>query len=153
MNVKDLIKNSKKLVLDTGIYIEYFQTKENKIKEYLRETLFTDESEVRIYANYILKSEIYYVLCRALGKQKAGELLNEIEMFLIFEESRILYELAGKIKCKFSISLADCYSIATGIVQNCSVLFLEEEELSEDTIKQINREFKSDLHIIDIDKF
>ena len=47
----------------------------NKVKEYLRETLFTDESEVKIYANYILKSEIYYVLCRALGKQKAGDLI------------------------------------------------------------------------------
>ncbi|MHA1491552.1 MAG: hypothetical protein ACTSRI_18095 [Promethearchaeota archaeon] len=70
MIVKDLIKNSKKLVLDTGIYIEYFKTKEDKIKEYLRKTLFTDESEVKIYANYILKSEIYYVLCRALGKEK-----------------------------------------------------------------------------------
>ncbi|MHA1657883.1 MAG: PIN domain-containing protein [Promethearchaeota archaeon] len=120
MIVKDLIKNSKKLVLDTGIYIEYFKTKEDKIKEYLRKTLFTDESEVKIYANYILKSEIYYVLCRALGKEKAGELLNEIELFLIFEESKNLYELAGQIKCKYSISLADCYSIATGIIQNCS---------------------------------
>ncbi len=148
MTFKNLIKNSKKLVLDTGIFIEYFKTKDNKVKKYLREILFTEDSEVKIYANYILKSEIYYILCRVLGKEKAEELLNEIELFLIFEESKDLYELVGQIKCKFSISLVDCYSIATGIVQSCPILFIEEEELSEDIVEQINRDFKSEILVL-----
>ena len=35
------------IVLDTGIYIEYFMLKENKIKKMLREQLFSEDSEMR----------------------------------------------------------------------------------------------------------
>ncbi len=152
MNVKEIIISSNKIVLDTGVLIEYFKADQNKIKHILRETLFNENSNTKIYMNYIIKSEIYYILCRALGKQKAIELLDEIESFFLFEESKKIYELAGQIKCKFPISLADCYSIATGLVQDCPIFFMKEEELSENMVRRINHEFKAKIYIIDKNK-
>lgn len=151
MSINKLLKSSKALVLDTGVLIEYFKTKEDKLKQLLRETIFTEESEIKLYVNYLLKSEIFYILCRAIGEETAKETLKEMELFLNIEETRNLHELAGQIKCKFSISLVDCYSIATGILQNCPIIFLTEAELTEDVIERINKEFSSDIHIIDKD--
>ncbi|MHA1336189.1 MAG: hypothetical protein ACTSPW_10665, partial [Promethearchaeota archaeon] len=68
MNIKEIIISSNKIVLDTGVLIEYFKADQNKIKHILRETLFNENSNTKIYMNYIIKSEIYYILCRALGK-------------------------------------------------------------------------------------
>ncbi|MFO8018277.1 MAG: PIN domain-containing protein [Promethearchaeia archaeon] len=138
-----------KIVLDTGIYIEYFKKSESDIKKFLRENLFTEQSNTKLYSTFIIKSEIYYILCRILGKKEANQLLKKIENFLLFEDNPNLYDLAGQIKCYHSISLADCYSIATGIIRNCPILFLEEQELSEEIVNQINKNFHSKVILLE----
>ncbi len=149
MTILDVIKGAKKLVIDTGVYIEYFQSGKDKIKQFLRDTLFTENSEVKLYGNFVLKSEMFYVLCRLIGNEKAGKRMEEIGKFITYIEDSNVFKLAGQIKCKFSIALADCYSIATGIFMECPVLFMKEGELNEAIIENINEDFNSNINILD----
>ena len=136
------------IVLDTGIFIEYFMLKETKIKKMLREQLFSEDSEIIIHGHYLIKAEIYYIMCRKIGRDKAEEYLKEIEEFINFISGEFLVQIAGRIKCKYSIALSDCFSISLGYFQNCPTFFLEERELSKDLIEKINKDFDTKAYII-----
>ncbi len=75
--------------------------------------------------------------------------MEEIGKFITYIEDSNVFKLAGQIKCKFSIALADCYSIATGIFMECPVLFMKEGELNEAIIENINEDFNSNINILD----
>jgi hypothetical protein len=63
-------------------------------------------------------------------------------------ELKMLTELVGQIKCAQSIALADCYSIATGRMLDCPILFKEEAELDEPTIESVNGRFGTKILIL-----
>jgi len=136
------------IVLDTGIYIEYFMLKENKIKKMLREQLFSEDSEIIIRGHYLIKAEIYYIMCRKIGRDKAEEYVKDIEDFITFTSGEFLVQIAGRIKCKYPIALSDCFSISLGYFQNCPIFFLEEKELSKDLIEKINKDFDTKAYVI-----
>ncbi len=149
MTILDVIKSANKLVIDTGVYIEYFQPREDKIKQFLRDTIFTENSRVKLYGNFVIRSEMFYILCRLIGNEKADNRMEEIGKFITYIEDSNMFKLAGQIKCKFSIALTDCYSIATGIFMECPVLFMKEGELNEAIIENINEDFNSNINILD----
>ena len=143
-----IFKEFNELVLDTSIYIEYFKEEENEIKKILRKFLFNENSSIQLLGHYILKSEIYYILCRFLEKERINSIIKEIDKFIIFIGGEFLFQLAGEIKCKYPIALSDCFSIAIGIIYKCPVIFLKERELTEDRISSINQEFNVKIEII-----
>lgn len=145
---KSIIEGTEEITLDTGIYIEYFQAEESELKKDLRELLFQEDSKIRLQGHYLLKSEIYYIMCRSLGRERAEDLIEEIEEFINFIDSGFLYRIVGQIKCKYPIALSDCYSIAVGVFQKCPVLFLKENELSDEIVNDINEEFNVEIHIL-----
>lgn len=145
---KSIIEGTEEIILDTGIYIEYFQAEESELKKDLRELLFQEDSKIRLQGHYLLKSEIYYIMCRSLGRERAEDLIEEIEEFINFIDSGFLYRIVGQIKCKYHIVLSDCYSIAVGVFQKCPVLFLKEKELSDEIVNDINEEFNVEIHIL-----
>ncbi len=148
---EQILKEYNDVILDTGIYIEYFQPKENKLKKSIRELLFSEDSLITIHSHYLLKSEIYYIMCRYLGRKKAENLIKEIEDFINFISGDFLYQIAGQIKCEYPIALSDCYSIASGVIQDCPILFLKEKELSDEIVKKINDQFNSKIYLIPLD--
>ena len=144
---KSILDGTDEISLDTGIYIRYFETGESELKKNLRELLFHKDSNIRLHGHYLLKSEIYYILCRSLGREQAEEYLEQIEEFINFIESRYLYQIAGQIKCEFPIALSDCYSIAVGFLQSCPIIFLEEKELSEEIIAKIKEKYDVNIQV------
>lgn len=144
----NILDGTDELSLDTGIYIKYFQAGESELKKKLRGFLFHEDSNIRLNGHYLLKSEIYYILCRSLGRERAEEYLEQIEEFINFIENRYLYQIAGQIKCEFPIALSDCYSIAVGFLHSCPILFLEEKELSEEIITKIKEKYDVNIHVI-----
>lgn len=147
-DVKQTLRNNTDLVLDTGIYIEYFEPKKSELKTILNEILFTETAEILLYSHFLLKSELLYILCRKLGKNNAKTKVKGLEPFINFVSGDFLYNIAGEIKCKYPIALSDCFLISLSHLHECPVLFLEERELSEEVVKQINDEFKTQIQII-----
>jgi hypothetical protein len=143
-----IFKDYNDLILDTGIYIEYFGPKETELKKILRKELFFEESKITLYGHYLLKSEIFYIICRKIGEKKTFKILNEIDQFIKFVSGEFLYHFAGQIRCRFPIALSDCFSIALSHLHDCPVLFLEEKELSKNIAKEINKEFEVQIFII-----
>ena len=144
----EFFKDHNDIVLDTGIYINYFEPKKNELKRTLREQLFSEKSDTTLHGHYLLKSEIYYIICRKIGKDKAEKILDEIEEFINFINGEFLFQIASQIKCRFPIALSDCFSISLSHFINCPVLFLKEKELNEKIIEKINEEFNTKIYIV-----
>lgn len=149
MEIKNILKDGKNVVLDTSVFIAYLVGENSSIISHLDNYIFNEKSDIKLYGNILLKSEIYYILCRMKGIDKADEILKKVEELIYIVEGSNLFHIAAKIKCKYPIALADCYSIATSIVKNCPVLFLKEKELSDEIIKNINSEFNSKIYILE----
>lgn len=144
----EIFRESNDVILDTGIYIEYFKQGETELKKTLREQLFSENSEITINGHYLIKAEIYYIMCRKIGKDKAERIIKDIEEYINFISGEFLYQIACKIKCKYPIAISDCFSISLGIFQDCPIFFLKERELSEDIINKINEEYKSKIYAV-----
>lgn len=142
------LKDIKNIVLDSGVIIEYFKKGSNNIKKFLRKHFFNENRSIQLHGHYLLKSEIFYITCRSIGIAKAKDIIYKLEKFINYISGKLLFEKAGLIKCKYPIALPDCYSIASGIHCNCPVLFLEENELTEEIIDKLNEEFNSKIYII-----
>ncbi len=144
----EIFKKYSDIVIDTGILIEYFKQGEIKLKKTLREHLFSETSEITINGHYFIKAEMYYIMCRKIGKVKAEKIIKDIEEYINFISGEFLYEIAGDIKCKYPLAISDCFSISLGIFQDCPIFFLNEKELSEGIIKKVSEEFKAKIYIV-----
>lgn len=148
MTIKSLFKEQKELVLDSSVLIAYFTNERTDIVSLLDTFVFNQDSSLILYNHHVSLTEIYYILCRKINSEEARKILDDFSgVFNIISEKWLL-EKAGLIKCKFPISLADCYSIALGISQDCPILFMEEQELSKDIVEKINKKFNAKIHII-----
>lgn len=139
--LEKIFEKSKAVVLDSGVLLEYFKLKNQPLNRILNKFIFHPESKITLYGHHLLKSEIYYIICRYYGENQATETLNHIDEVMVTISEKWIYELAGKIKCNYPISLPDCYSISLGILHQCPIFFMPERELPEERIKKINQEF------------
>ena len=144
----EIFKDYNDIVIDTGIFIEYFKQGERELKKTLREHLFSETSEITINGHYFIKAEMYYIMCRKIGKVKAEKIIKDIEEYINFVSGEFLYEIAGEIKCKYPLAISDCFSISLGIFQDCPIFFLKEKELTEEIINKINEEFKTKIYAV-----
>ncbi len=137
-----------KCVFETGVWILYLSKEDVKIVKILNENVFSIENNFQIFGNQIMLSEIYYILCRTLGMKKSKGILHHIQRMISIIDSQSIFLLAGMLKCKFPISLADCYSISTGIIRDCPIVFKEEHELNHSVLKEIEEKFKAPIVVI-----
>ena len=149
MSIEKILHETSNLVLDTSVLIGYFMDEKLSIIPLLDEYVFNENSSLTLYGHNLLKSEIYYIVCRKKGNNEAKNVLNKIENVVtnIISESW-LFEKAGQIKCEYPITLCDCLSISLGIFQDCPIFFLKERELSEDVVNKINKEFKAKIYLV-----
>jgi predicted nucleic acid-binding protein len=148
ITLEKLLKEFDELVLDSSVLISYFMGESKIISSLLDNFIFNEDSSIILYSHHLMKAELYYILCRRKNRNTAEEVLKEIDKILILISEKWLFETAGKIKCSYPISISDCFSISLGILKNCPILFLEEEELSKERTTEINKEYNSQIKLI-----
>lgn len=146
-------KIRKGVVIDTGILIDYYTRKlENehhrKYIEYLENEIYDNQEYEELFLSFLSRTELLYLICRLKGWIKGREYVENLLEDYTLVRNESLDEIAATLKCNLSISLADCYVIATGILFGIPVFFSEEKELSINVQERIRREFAVDLHII-----
>ena len=148
MNIKEILQEMDELVLDTGVLIEYYRNNQ-AIVNLLDKYIFYPESKITLFGHNLLKSEIYYIRCRKFGIESAKEYIKHLERVMVTIGEQWLFEQAGRIKCKFPIALSDCYSISLGMLRECPVFFMPEDEIDENTVEKINSEFGAGILVLD----
>ncbi len=122
----------KNYALDTSVLIVHYYRKD--LGEILK----------RGYINLHTLSETFYVICRIEGVEEAARYIQEIVKTAKIVPSHELALVAGQFKCKYRISLADAWVLATAKVKNIPALFVKEKEVLDilDKLKdEVNIEF------------
>jgi hypothetical protein len=93
------------------------------------------------FLNSVSISETLYVICRIDGMQKASKYVAECtgKVGSLASSERIA-PLAGYMKCKFPVSLADCWALATAKSFNVACLFAFREKDVLSNLDSIARE-------------
>jgi len=123
-----------KMVLDSGVILSFL---EGEFRDYYEKIL---NEGIIPYINTVNLTEVYYVLCRKVGKEKAEEIIKSIiksGCYEIIGDKPIILKYAAECKCAYLISLADCFSIATAKFLKTKALFRREEELAKKSIEEI----------------
>ena len=147
-NIHDLIFNAHQIVLDTGVLIEYLENLNQKLVTWMDEKIFTKKSKLKISAHEVNRAELFYILCREKGEGEARKIMREIENYITFHSEYEITEIAGKIKCKHSIALADCFSMATAIWLDSPIILKKERELTRSVINSLKKTFNTKLIVI-----
>ena len=148
MSIEKVLSETSNLILDTSVLIGYFIEEQLSIVTLLDKYIFNKNSSITLYGHNLLKTELYYIICRKKGSNEAKDILIKIENVTNIISESWLFEKAGQIKCKYPIALSDCFSISLGIFQDCPIFFLKEKELSEEIINKINEEFKTKIYAV-----
>jgi len=146
--IKPDLHNIDDLVLDAGILIEYFSENQTPLQDWLEDNVFEDSVQIHLHCHDVTRSEIFYIKCRSSGVADAKNHVDELTDFIEFHSESLIPELAGWIKCAHTISLADCYSIATAIYLGTPVLFRTEKELTQSIVSSIQRIFNARILLI-----
>jgi predicted nucleic acid-binding protein len=131
-----MTEKSNSIAIDTGILLELFGKTPLGLK-FKHEILLNP-----IYHEFVISPltvmELLYILGRKVGFTQAKTILDDflVSPFLIPDE-KVLREDAAKLKINFGIALADCYSLAIGIVHHIPVFMKKEKEISK-ILKKIN---------------
>jgi predicted nucleic acid-binding protein len=65
--------------------------------------------------------------------------VKEIEELVTIRDEEEILKLAGQMKCKYSLSILDCFSLATAVYLKCPVFFRKEYELTIKLIAEIEK--------------
>jgi len=128
------LSGSARFALDSSVLLfDYFAGGSETVTELLRESVL----------NEVTISETLYVICRMDGKEKASDYVEKCAKTLrAIASSEIIAPLAGYMKCKFPVSLADCWALATAKSFNLPCLFaLREAEILKN-LDAINQEVR-----------
>lgn len=142
------------VVVDTSVLVEYMSLDpedENDLKllSFLKSNILESKEYQAVYITSLTLTELLYVLCRKYGWKIAKKYIDNLTENLIILRVPASEELAAHIKCKISIALADCYSMAISALFALPVYFMKEKVLTKEIQKKIKREFSIDLHVID----
>jgi len=148
MNIEQILGETTNLILDTSVLLGYFMNEAREINKLLEEYIFTQESKIMLYGHNLIKSELFYIICREKGINEAEMVLEKIENVINTISDTWIYKKAASIKCRYPIAISDCFSISLAILQKCPVLFLPEYELSRDTAENINKEYNVKIYIV-----
>ncbi|MBY8992060.1 MAG: PIN domain-containing protein [Candidatus Lokiarchaeota archaeon] len=148
MNIKEILIDTPNLVLDTSVLLGYFMNEAKDINSLLEEYIFTQESKIILYGHNLIKTELFYVICREKGVTEAEMVLKKIEGIMNIISDTWLFKKAANIKCRYPLAISDCFSISLSILQECPLFFLPEVELSKTIVDKINREYNAKIQIV-----
>ncbi len=124
-----------KAVLDASVLIEVAAGNEEVIDKLL------NTYDV-LYANKISLAETRYVLCRGLGAEEAEKRTKALEDTLFVVSAESVWEEASDCKCKFPISLGDCFTLATSKKLNAPAVFLRKEKEIVEVLGELEKHYR-----------
>ena len=148
MDIKQILGETHNLILDTSVLLGYFMNEARDVNNLLDEYVFTQESKIVLYGHNLIKTELFYIICREKGMNEAELVLKKIEGIINTISDTWLFKRAANIKCRYPIAISDCFSISLAILQECPVFFLPEYELSIDTIEKIKKVYQIKIHLV-----
>jgi len=99
------LSGSERYALDSSVLLfDYFAGRPEKTAELVRNSLL----------NLVALSEALYIICRIDGIERAQGFMEECAKEATVVPSERVAPLAGHLKCRYPISLADCWTLATG---------------------------------------
>ncbi|MEM2127395.1 MAG: PIN domain-containing protein [Candidatus Bathyarchaeia archaeon] len=90
--------------------------------------------------NLVTLSEVLYIVCRGEDSSKALSYVEELAEKGRLAPSERVAPVAGQFKCRFPVSLADAWVLATGKVMDLPCLFAHREKGLVSHITAISRE-------------
>ncbi|MHA1167677.1 MAG: PIN domain-containing protein [Candidatus Hodarchaeales archaeon] len=143
--------------LDTGVIIEYLSLDmknpaDRKYAAFIEQTIIESARYEVLYISSLSITELLYVLCRNSNWEAAKKTTNELIANFIVLRSPVIEEIAAEIKCKCSISLADCYTLALGKILPIPVYFMKEDEFTPENQNIVKYEFSINLIMLDRNK-
>lgn len=99
------MSGSERFALDSSVLLfDYFAGRPEKTTELVRNS----------FVNLVTLSETLYVICRIDGIERARGFIEGCAKQATVVPSERVAPLAGYLKCKYSVSLADCWALGTG---------------------------------------
>ena len=128
------MSGSEKFALDSSVLLfDYFAGGSKTVTELLSESVL----------NEVTISETLYVICRMDGKEKASYYVEKCAKAVhAIASSEIISPIAGYMKCKFPVSLADCWALATAKAFKVPCLFAFRETEILKNLDAIDREVR-----------
>ncbi len=148
MNIEQILSKTHNLILDTSVLLGYFMNETREINKLLEEYIFTQESKITLYGHTLIKSELFYIICREKGINEAEIVLEKVESIINTISDTWIFKKAAIIKCRYPLAISDCFSISLAILQECPVFFLPEYELSLEIAEKINKDYDVKIHIV-----
>lgn len=97
--------------------------------------------------NLVTLSEVLYIVCRGEEASKALSYVEELAERSKLAPSELVAPVAGQFKCRFPVSLADAWVLATGKVMNVPCLFAHKERELISHLAAIRKEVE--VHFLD----
>lgn len=113
------------IVLDTGVLLDVLDGKNeimyNKIVQ----------NSVEAYISRMSLTELTYIVCRKIGGESGRRVISDLlasNLVRILSHEEV-HNLAAEFKCRYSISIGDCYSLGLAKLMDLPVYFRPEEEI------------------------
>ncbi len=114
----------KKRLLDSFAILAYLNKESGfeKVREILADAQKTEEP---VLMNEINVGEVYYILYRNRGKEKAEyfikNVIRTLPVFMVSNSFGSVMESA-RIKAQYPLSYADCFAVSTAIRENSTII-------------------------------
>ncbi|MCE7737556.1 MAG: type II toxin-antitoxin system VapC family toxin [Candidatus Heimdallarchaeota archaeon] len=132
--INDLTSYSGPVVVDTGLFIEFFLKSE--LGGIFNVNILENHKINKILIHNYSITELYYILCRNFSQEIATEFVEDIKIICRIIPSEEIWREAGAFKCQYAISISDCFSLAIAKKYNIPVLFKSEKEILKEQNKQ-----------------
>ncbi|MDR2869371.1 MAG: PIN domain-containing protein [Deferribacteraceae bacterium] len=118
-------------VLDACALIAYFAKEDGaeNIKKIFERAIYSKDTVVLM--NKINLLEVYYDVIKRYNEQEASRMLEivaEMPIKIIHELDDTVFKMAGLLKSKYRISLADSIALAESITRNASLISSDHHE-------------------------
>ena len=118
-----MTESTKRFVFDAYAILKWSQKEPGyrKVKSIL---MACREKSTVGYMNRINLGEVYYIMIRAAGVDRARDFLENflrIPINLVLPDSDLIWK-ASEIKAEYALSYADCFAAATALIHGAAVL-------------------------------
>ena len=120
-----MISDFERVVLDTGVLLDVLDgTNEGMYDKIVQRS-------VDAYFSRISLTELTYVVCRKIGGEIGRKVINDLlasNLVKVISDEQV-HDLAAEFKCRYSISIGDCYSLGLAKLMGLPVYFRPEREI------------------------
>lgn len=124
--------------IDTEVLLKFYFGEDgaDEIEKYLTESR---EKKINLYINVINLTEFYYIIYR-MSPKLAEERITDINAFnikVVYVDNDSIWKKAALIKGKYSLSLADAYSVSTALFTKSTLLIGNDSKF--DAIEEVKK--------------